>query len=159
MRIQNDQDSRLSASALFLQQAGVAGHALPLAILENPGIGEAAEMVVGLAVIGTFGVIDTGHDPGIVIQVHPQILDRDQAGLELWVFDIGQKLPPLADLAVPLRVHERVGDHALQCALVAIHLGVVPKTLEHNQLGRLRIVFIANRLPEGPQRDQKKAED
>ena len=137
----------------------MAGYALPLAIVENPGIGKASEMVVGFAVVGTFGAVDAGHHAGVVIQIHFQILDGHQAGLELRVFDVGQKLAPLADLAVPLRVHERVSDHALQGALVAINLGIVPKMLEHNQFGCLGIIFIANRLPTGPQREQQKAED
>ena len=122
----------------------MAGYALPLAVFEDPSVGEAAEVVVGLAVVGTFGVIGAGDHAGIVIQVHLQILDGDQVGLELRVFDIGQELAALADLAVPFGVGERIGDHAFQCALVTMNLRLVPKMLEHDQLGRLGIVFVTS---------------
>ena len=130
----------------------MAGYAGPLAVLEDPGIGKTSEMVVRFAVVGAFGVIDTGHDPGIAIQIHLQALDGHQGGLELWIFDIGQKLAPLADLAVPLRIDEAVGDHAFKDALIAAHLGIVPKMLEHNQFGGLRVIVIASNLPRRPQR-------
>jgi hypothetical protein len=81
-----------SAGALLLQQAGVAGDALPLAIVENPRIGEASEMVVRFAAVGAFGDRHRS-PPGIPIQIHFQVLDGDQARPELRVFDIGQELP------------------------------------------------------------------
>jgi len=137
----------------------VAGDALPFAVFQNPGIGEAAKVIVRFAVVRTFGVINAGHHAGVVIQVHFHILDGDQVRFELGVFDIGEKFAALADFAVPFRVRERIGDHAFQCALVAVHLSIVPKVLEDDQLGRLRIVSIVSRLREGSQCKKKAAED
>jgi hypothetical protein len=136
----------------------VAGDALPLAVVENPGIGEASEVVVGLAVVGAFGVIDAGDDAGVVIEVYFQILDVDQRGLELGIFNVGQKLAALADFAVPFGVREGVGDHAFESALVAMDLRLVPHTLEHDQFGGLRIVFVVSRLREGSERQENQAD-
>jgi len=137
----------------------VAGYTLPLAVFEDPGVGEAAEVVIRFAVVGTFGVIGAGHHSGIVIQAHLHILDGDQIRLELGVFDIGQELAALADLAVPFGVGERIGDHAFQCALVAMDLRLVPKMLEHDQLGRLGIVLVTSGLGPSSESKQKATED
>src|SRR5712664_3783909 len=41
-------EGRTKVDDLFFQQAGMAGHAQPLAILKNPGIGKASEMLIRL---------------------------------------------------------------------------------------------------------------
>jgi len=46
-------------SGLFLQQAGVAGDALPLSKVKHPRVREASEVVIRFALVGTLGVIDT----------------------------------------------------------------------------------------------------
>jgi len=40
----------------------MAGHAEPLAILKHPGIGEAPEMLIGLAAVGALRMIIADHD-------------------------------------------------------------------------------------------------
>ncbi len=137
----------------------MAGYALPLAVFENPGVGEAAEVVVGLSVVGAFSVIDAGDDAGVAIEIHFQILNADQRGLELGIFDVGQKLAALADFAVPFGVREGVGDHAFEGALIAMHLRLIPHVLEHDQFGGLRIVIVAGRLAGGSQRQKNRADE
>src|SRR5277367_5755068 len=99
---------------LFLDQAGVASHALPLARIQDPGIGEASDMVVRLALVGALGVIDARHYGGIAKEVHFDFLDVEGGGLESRVSDVGEKFLLVAHFAVPLGVHKPARNQGLE---------------------------------------------
>jgi hypothetical protein len=61
-------DERLKG--LLLEQAGVAGDALPLAHIEDPRIGEAADVIVRLAFIRSLCVVDSGDHRRISKKIH-----------------------------------------------------------------------------------------
>ena len=135
---------------LLFQQAGVAGGALPAAFGEYPGVGKAADVLVGFSLVGAFGVIDADDYSGVAVHVGLHILNRQAGGLELRVFDIGEKLRLVANLAIPLGVDESGANQAIERARVAIHLGFVPQALHYQQLGLLRVVFglLRSRVPQ-----------
>src|SRR5229473_4692807 len=112
---------------LFLHQAGVAGDALPAAFGKDPGVGETPPMLVGLVLIGSFGVIDSDDHGGIGIHADLEVLNAQAAEFELRVFDVGQKLALVADLAIVLGVDEFCADHGVESASVAIHLSFIPQ--------------------------------
>jgi hypothetical protein len=126
---------------LLLQQAGVAGDALPAAVAIDPGIGEAAEMFVGLALVGAFGVVNTDDHGGVAIHADFEVLDGQYIGSELRVFDIGEELGFVADLAIVFGIDEFAAEHGVEGAGVATYLSFIPQVFHDNQLGFLRIVF------------------
>ena len=77
---------------LLLQQAGMAGGALPTAFGVYPGVGEAAEVFVGLSLVGSFGVIGADHNRRVGVHADFQILNRQIGRYEPRVFDVGQEL-------------------------------------------------------------------
>jgi len=87
---------------LLFQKAGMARHTLPFAVSEDPGIGEATDVVVELAMVGAFGVISPCHNCGSPIKIHFHVLVTQDTGLELGVPDIGQKLLAIAHRTVPV---------------------------------------------------------
>ena len=121
----------------LLQQAGMTSHALPLPIGKDPGVGEASQVVIGLAHVTALRAIGASHYSGALKEVYLHVLDRQVRGLELWVGDIGEKLPPVTDLAIPFSVHKLVGDHAAEGLAIAMHLSFIPEALERNQLAFL----------------------
>src|SRR5271167_1554188 len=126
---------------LLLQEAGVAGYALPAALGVDPGIGEAAPVLVGLGLVGSFGVVNADYDCRIGIHADLDVLNGEDGGFELRVFDIGEELGFIADLAIVLGVDEFVAQHGIEDAGVAIHLGFVPQVFHDQELGFLGIVF------------------
>ena len=76
---------------LLLQQAGMAGGALPATFGEYPGVGKASEVFVRLALIDSFSVIDADHHGRVGVHADFQILNCQADGFELWVFDIGEE--------------------------------------------------------------------
>ena len=133
---------------LFLHQAGVAGDALPAGVLKDPGIGEASQVLVRLALIGSFGVIDPGDYSRVFVQHNFDILNAQHARLELRIGDIGEKFSAFADLSVPLGVYEFVADHGGEGVGIAAHLGFIPQVLESYELLFARVRIIIRRLRE-----------
>src|SRR5579859_4895025 len=118
---------------LLFEQAGMAGDALPLPHVEYPGIGEAADMIEGLALVRTSGVIDAGDHSGITEEVHLDVLNVGQGGLEERIFDIGKKFLFIANVAVILGIHKTTGNERVQSSRVAVHLSLVPQVLQNQE--------------------------
>ena len=118
---------------LFLDQAGVAGDANPLRVLENPGIRESPEVFVWLAGVQPFGVVITGHHGRRAIQVHFKVLDTHQAGLEFRIGEVREKFAAVADLSVVLGVNKAVADHGSNGGGITAQLRLVPHSLERDQ--------------------------
>jgi len=70
----------------------VARDAKPSRVLVNPGIGEPAEVLVGLAAIDTVGVRVACYDGGGSVHFHLDILDVHQVGLELRIREIPREI-------------------------------------------------------------------
>src|SRR5207302_5842956 len=115
----------------LLQQTGVAGDALPAALGEDPGVGETPPVLVGLVLIGSFGVIDSDDHGGIGVHADLEVLNAQAAGFELRVFDVSQKLALVADLAIVLGVDEFAADHGVEGTGVATHLSFIPQVLHY----------------------------
>ncbi len=107
---------RAIVRSLFLYQAGVTGDAFPGGILVDPGIGESAGVLVGLAVVKALGVVDTDDDGGIAVELNLQVLHAHDGGLEFGIVNVREELVAGTELAVPFRAHEALADQALQCA-------------------------------------------
>lgn len=122
------------AVELLLQQTGVTSHALPPAQIEDPGIGKAAHMIVGLALKRALRMVSAGHDGGIAEEVHLHILNRSGCRFELWVFDVGQKSLFVADFAIVFRVHEAARNQRVQSRGIAVDLRFIPQTFQDEQL-------------------------
>jgi hypothetical protein len=131
---------------LLLQQAGMAGHALPAGVLEDPGIGEASHVLVRPALIGPFGMVDAGDYGSVLVKHNLDILNVQQTDLELWISDIGEKFPSFAELPIPFGVDEFVADHGGERAGVAAHLSFVPQMFESDKLLFARMGIITRRL-------------
>src|SRR6202789_4601254 len=88
---------------LLFQQAGMAGHAYPFVALEHPCIREATHVVVALTLITTLGAVLANHYRSGPVESNFHPLDVHRGWLELRVFDVGQKLGLVTDLAAVLR--------------------------------------------------------
>ena len=69
----------------------MAGHALPLVILVEPGIGEASVVFEGLAFVGSLGVVCPHHDRRIDIRNNSHFIIGNQAGAIVRVFQVFRK--------------------------------------------------------------------
>jgi hypothetical protein len=123
--------------SLLLQQAGVAGYALPAAIAVDPGIGEAAEVLVRLTLVGSFGVVNANHYGCIGVHADVDVLNGEAGWFELGIFDVGEELGFVADLAIVLGVNELAADHGIENTGVAIYLGFIPQVFHDQELGFL----------------------
>src|SRR5882672_8643312 len=123
---------------LLLYEAGVAGYAQPLALLEDPGVGEAAEVFVGLGGVHALDVIVAGDDGGVGIHFDFNVVDVHETRFEFWVSEVGEKFAAVADLAVVFGVDETVADHAGDSLGVETHLRLVPHALERDDVGGVR---------------------
>ena len=56
------------------------GDALPLSISSNPGIGEAAVVLEGLATVRAFGAIRAGNDSGVSVDINTGFAVGDLQG-------------------------------------------------------------------------------
>ena len=116
----------------------MAGHAQPLAILKNPGIGKASEMLIRLGSVRAFRMIRTRHNRRSCVHIYLNVLDIHEAGLELRIREIRQEFPSIADFSIPFGIDELVANHASDGSRIADDLGLVPHTLERHQLGDFR---------------------
>lgn len=105
--------------------------ALPLADVKNPCIGEASEMLVGLALVSALRVIGAGHDRSVSEEIHFDFLDCRNRRFEAWISDVRKKLLLVADFPVPLGIHEPARNQSIEGRRIAIHLGFIPQTLEN----------------------------
>ena len=92
----------------------MAGNALPFSQIEDPGIGEAADVVVRLAFVGPLRVIDAGDHRGIAEEIYLHVGDMRQSRLEEGILDISQESLLVAEFAVPLGVDKATGDQCLE---------------------------------------------
>src|SRR5882724_3683082 len=122
---------------LLLHQAGVAGYAEPFAVLQDPGIGEAAKVLVRLGGVDAFDVIVAGNDGGVGIHFDLDVVDVHQRGLELGIGEVGEELAAIADLTVVFGVDEAIADHAGNGFCVEADLGLIPHALERDDIGRV----------------------
>src|SRR5271169_2938171 len=104
-------------------------HALPLAILEDPGVGKAPEMLIRLGAVGAFRMINTRHYRRRGVHIHFHVLDAHDARLELRVREIRQELPSIADFSIPFGIDELVADHARDGGGITDNLRLVPHAL------------------------------
>ncbi len=152
-----DRDEKLTPENLLLQQAAVAGHAQPLTVLINPGIGKPPDVLVRLGAVGALRVINPNHHCRGRIHLHFHVIDTHSAGLKLGIGKIRKKLPAIAHFPIPLGVRELVADHAGDGSSIAHDLGLVPHALKSNQLGCFRIRNRLWGLRVSAQCNQKKA--
>lgn len=131
----------------------MAGNALPLAHVEDPGVGEAAEMIVGLAVIRSLRVINTGHHGHIAEEIHFDVLNIRQRRLEQRVFDVGEESLLVADFTVPLGVDEAAGDQGVEGRRIPVHLGFVPQALQNQQFAFPRIGLLSGHSDRGEKQE------
>ena len=130
---------------LLLKQAGVTSDALPLAVFLNPGIGEAAEVIVGFALVGSPAAIDTRNNCGIPEEIDLCLLNVDARRFEERVADVGQEFAFIADIAVPLGVDESVRNQGVEGRGIAVDLGFVPQAFQRQQLGLARAGLLGSR--------------
>ena len=136
----------------------MAGDALPLAHVEYPGIGEAADMIVWLALVRTSGVINAGDHSGITEEVHFDVLNVGQGGLEEWIFDVGKKFLFITDLAVIFGIHEAAGNKLIESGRIAMDLRFIPEMLQDDEFAFARIGLLGGHY-DGAQGKQKTAAD
>src|ERR1700691_6797776 len=105
------------------------GHAQPLAILKHPGIGEAPEMLIGLAAVEALRMIVANNDGRRAVHFYLHIVDTHDARLKLGVGEIRQESSPISDCSVPLSIDELVISYARNHHRVANHLHMVPQSL------------------------------
>ena len=105
----------------------------PAPTFKHPGVGEPPQMLIGLAVVRTFGVVSPGDDGRLVEQIDLHIPNREHGRFELRVFDVRQELVPIADFPIVFRIDESRGDQPFQRMPVAIDLRLVPHVLKHKQ--------------------------
>lgn len=120
----------------------MAGHTLPFSLIKNPCIGEPSNVVVGLALIRARRVINPGDNSGIAKEVDLQILNIGLRGFESRIFYIGQEFLLVADLAVPLSVHEPAGNKRVEGRGIAVDLRFIPKPFQNHQLAFARISLL-----------------
>ena len=70
----------------------MAGGALPTAFGVYPGVGEAAEVFVGLSLVSSFSMIGADHNRRVGVHADFQILNRQIGRYEARVSDVGQEL-------------------------------------------------------------------
>ena len=143
---------------LLLQQACVTGNALPLSEIKNPCVREAAHVIIRLALVSSLGVIDPGHNRSVAEEVHFDILDRRESGLEPRIFNVGQEPLLVAELAIPLRVYETAGNERIEGGGVTIHLSFVPEALKDKKLAFARISLLGGE-PDRKSSQQETAEN
>src|SRR6185295_7966086 len=105
----------------------MAGHALPLVVLVEPGVGKASVVLERLTLIGSLGVVGADHNSRIGVGNHPGFVIGNQRGVIVRVLQIGQKLRFVHDRAVVVGVNEAVGNQVVQ------GLGVVGRVPSHQQ--------------------------
>ena len=115
----------------------MAGDALPAAFGEYPGVGEASPVLIGLALVTSFGVIYADDYGGVRIHADLEVLNSQAGDVELRVFDVGQKLAFVADFAIVLRIDEFAANHEIKGTGIAAHLSFIPQVFHHQELGLL----------------------
>ena len=130
----------------------MAGDALPLAGIENPGIGKTSDMVVDPALVRALGVVRARNHCGVAKEIHFDVTNIGDGRFEKRVFDVGQKFLLVTDFAVVLGVHKLARNQGVEDWSIAIDLRLVPKALENEQLAFARIGLLGGQ----PNRTQSK---
>src|ERR1700722_4772247 len=112
----------------------MAGQALPLTKVLNPGIGEASHMVVRLPLKGALRVIDTRDHRGLSKEIHFDVLDGEESRFEMWVFDLGKKFLFIGELAVPFGIHKPARNQGLEGSRIPVHLSLIPQAFQNQQM-------------------------
>jgi hypothetical protein len=105
--------TQVAFGGLLFHQAGVAGHTLPAALGKDPGIGEAPDVLVRLALVRSFGPVDPDNDRRVSVHAYFGILDCETGEIKLGVFNIGEELRPVADLSIILSIDEIGAQHSI----------------------------------------------
>src|SRR6476661_1347322 len=132
----------------------MAGHALPLIVLVEPGIGKASVVVEGLMLVSPLGVVGADHNGGIGVGNHPGFFIGNQAGAIVRVLQIGQKLRFVHDRAVVVGVNEAVGNQVVQGLGVMMKLGLVPGILQRDKFAGIGSAVVG-RVPSHQQTAQQ----
>lgn len=111
----------------------MARYALPLRIQVNPGVGEAAIVLEGLALIRTFGVIAADDNGHVLIRKDFHPLVGDQCGAICGILQVREELGLVHYRAVVVGVHKCVADQAVESFRVMVQLRLVPGILQSQQ--------------------------
>ncbi len=136
----------------------MAGDTLPFAKIQDPRVGETANVVVRLALIGPLRVINPGDHRSVTEEVHLYILNVSQGGLESGIFDVGKKSLLIAEFAVPLGIDKAARHQRIESSRVSVHLRFIPEALEDQQLALAWIGLLGGQCDRA-ERDQKTAAD
>ena len=112
----------------------MACHTPPHRILVNPGIGETAIMLKGLALIRTLGVITANDNGHVLIRKNSHPLVGDQCGAICGILQVGEELGLVHHRPVVVGVHKCVADQAVESLRVMVQLRLVPGILQSQQL-------------------------
>ena len=134
---------------LLLDQAGMAGYTLPTAGVVNPGVSEAAHMIVGFAAIRTLHMICASDYCRIPEEVHLHVLDVGQGGLKLRIFDINEESLLVTYFAIPLCIYETAGNQGIEGGRVPVDLRFIPEALENQQFRFPWIGLLGSSEPNG----------
>src|SRR4026207_1920779 len=132
----------------------MAGDALPLVVLVEPGVGKAAVVLGGLTLISSLGVVGADHNSRIAVGNHPGFVIGNQRGVIVRVLQIGQKLRFVHDRAVVVGVNEAVGNQVVQGLGVMMKLRLVPGIFQRDKFAGIGI-GVAGRVPSHQQSAQQ----
>lgn len=104
----------------------MAADALPLAEIEDPRIGKAANVIVRLAFIRSLRVVNARNHGRIGEEIHFHIGDVCHGGLKQGIFNIRQEPLLVAEFAIPLCIYETAGDERVKRRGVAMYLSLIP---------------------------------
>jgi hypothetical protein len=122
----------------------LAGDAEPLGVVLDPGVGEAAVVLVGLAFEDALLMGGADYDYGVAVAVKLHVSSGLESELIGFVADGNEELGFVQDGAVEVGEHEVVVEHAGHGVAVVGDLDLVPEIFEGDDFG-----FIAVGLREG----------
>src|SRR5579863_2969623 len=135
----------------------MAGDTLPFSEVEDPGIGKAAHMIVGLAPVSSRRVINPGDYRRVAEEIHFNVLNIGKRRLEEGIFNVGKESLLVAEFAIPLGVDEAAGNQRVEGRGIAIHLGLVPQAFQNQKLALARIGLLSSDHSDGG-KNQKTAD-
>lgn len=146
---------------LLLHKAGVTGNALPASVVEHPRISEAPEVLIGMALVRSLGVVVAGDDGGIAEEVYFHILNAGCCRLELRIADVCEKLGLVADFTVILSVDEARADQGIERGRIAVNLRLVPEAFHDQEFAfpRIRLLSGQSDSARGKQKTATDSED
>jgi hypothetical protein len=95
-------------------QGGLAGNALPSAVLADPGISESSATREGLASLYTFITIGAVHDGGVSVDAHDHAIVVDLLVANVALQSVVQVLGFVQEGAVVVDVDKRLGEELIE---------------------------------------------